>query len=222
MPHWSKVSWNLVPKALSSTDPLCEPWFPHSVSGQGKEYHTEQKPRHRWSPLWVQIMARLSWPLQELLQMSRPSTQTSASISPDGSSSKLDTEPQPATWHCVPALSGLELLYGSPSNPTAGPRMAELFSCRERPPPNVTSAPASVYPYVTPRLFPYGEKPTAASFCCQKACCFCQHVAPAHQASPPHTRTVAFFHSPSCPNSLSNQHLLPCFRPSYGSPLPSG
>lgn len=96
---------------------------------------TEQKPRRWWSPLRVQSMAGLSWPLQERLQASRPSTRTSASISPRGSSSKLDTEPQPATWHRAPALGGPALLLGSPSSPTAGPRAAERFSCRERPPP---------------------------------------------------------------------------------------
>lgn len=94
---------------------------------------TEQKPRLRRSPLRVQSMWGLSWPLQELLQTSRPSTRTSASISPGGGSSKSDTKPQPATRQRAPAAGGLAPLRGRCSSPTAGPRTAEPLSCGERP-----------------------------------------------------------------------------------------
>lgn len=129
----SKVSWDLVPKPLPTSSPLCRPhpFSPYPRQAGWRQYLTEQKPRRRRSPLWVQSMAGLSWPLQELLQTSRLSTRTSASISPGGRSSKSDTEPQPATWHRAPALSGLASLRGSFSSPTAGPRTAERFSCRE-------------------------------------------------------------------------------------------
>lgn len=172
------------------------------------EYLTEQKPRRRRSPLRVQTMAGLSWPLQELLQMSRPSTRTSASISPGGKSSKLDTEPQPATWHLVPALGGRVPLFGSLSSPTAGPRMAELFSYGENTEfwntQTITTAPASAYPSVTPGLLASWRESTG----CQKARGFCHHMPPVHQPLP------------TQPNGLSKQHLLPCSKPSRCSLLP--
>lgn len=167
------------------------------------EYLTEQKPRRRWSPLWVQTMAGLSWPFQELLQTSRPSTRTSASISPGGGSSKLDTEPQPATWHLVSALGGLAPLCGSLSSPTAGPKMAELFSYGENTEfwttQTVTTAPASVYPSVTPGLLALWRESNG----CQKATAFAT-------ACPLSISPYLL-----SPNGLSKQHLLPCSKPSH-------
>lgn len=173
------------------------------------KYLTEQKPRHRRSPLWVQTMAGLSWPFQELLQTSRPSTRTSASISPGGNSSKLDTEPQPATWHLVPALGGLVPLFGSLSSPTAGPRMAELFSYGENTEfwttqTNTTHCSSSVYPSVTPGLLALWRESNG----CQKAHCFCT------------TCPLSISPYPLNPNGLFTQHLLPCSKPSHCSLLP--
>lgn len=123
---------DLAPKPLPSLTLSVGLSLPILQEGRvGTQCLTEQKPRLRRSPLWVQSMAGLSWPFQELLQTSRPSTRTSASISPGGRSSKSDTEPQPATRQRAPALSGVASLRGSLSSPTAGPRMAEPLSCRE-------------------------------------------------------------------------------------------
>lgn len=93
--------------------------------------HTAQKPRRWRSPLWVQSMAGLSWPCQELLQTCRSSTRTSTSISPGGGSSKSDTKPQPDTRQRIPTMGGLAPLRGNRNSLTAGPRIAEPFSCRK-------------------------------------------------------------------------------------------
>lgn len=178
-------------------------------------------------------MAGLSCPLQELLQTSRPSTQTSASISPGGGSSKSDTEPQPATLHRVPALRGLAPLRGSLSSPTAGPKTAERFSCRER--AGFRTSPSHppllpVYLSGTPGLFlaSWREISGGHHWAVRGPCCFCHHGPPPIRPHLPQTRTPA---SPSLqasrltPSAAQRVFLASIFPdlspPSSSSSLPS-
>lgn len=160
----------------------------------------------------MQSMAGLSCPFQELLQASSSSTRTSASISPGGSSSKSDTEPQPATLQRVPARGGLAPLRGSPSSPTAGPRVAELFSCRggrcrevrpacSRPLPPLPVYLSSSLPVLVER------SQLQLLLGCQRARLLLSPWAPAHQTSPASMLPVS---PPQLPRGPANQHLFPC------------
>lgn len=171
----------------------------------------------------MQSMAGPSFPFQELLQTSRPSTWTSASISPGGGSSKSDTEPQPATLQGAPALSGLASLRGSCSSPTAGPRMAELFNCRGsaefRKPPSRAHHCSCLFAFLGHLVssWRHGEKSVAANISLSEGPAAFATVCP-DPSGLPSLQPYTF----SCPKDPSTQPLPPCSKPTCSSTLPPG